>query len=175
MARDADEAAAAAFAHKVQRMIDIPNADMHGVRTQTARKNHDQLFRWANHMREHETRTIHQHERVYLVASDLRIVLKARHYSGYDKWKKSKCKQRSDAFLEEKDIKTLHEKHWAVEINGSYYELVRGINGSRFSSENPVERCDRRIAARIFIGTTHCEHEALQEIGTAQQLFGFSN
>jgi hypothetical protein len=158
-------AAAVAFARKIQRMLDLAGADMRKLRTQTARKNHDQLFSWANHMREHEAQTIHPYERVYIVASDLRLVLTSRHCSGYDKWQNAKCKQRSDAFLEEKDIETLHEKHWALEIDGTYYELVRGINGSRFSSASPVEQCNRRITARIFIGTTHFRREALQEIG----------
>lgn len=165
MAADEAEAAAAAFASKVQRMLDLADADMKKVRTQTARKNHNQLLRWADHMRQHEART-ELHERVYLVASDLRLVLKSQRSSGNNKWQESRCRQRRDTFLEEKNVGTLHEKHWAVEVNGRYYELVRGACGSRFSSTKPVERCDRQIAARIFIGTTHCEHNALEEIGT---------
>jgi hypothetical protein len=53
---------------------------------------------------------------------------------------KNKCKQRTDTVLEEKDIETLHEKHWAAKINGRYHGLVRGINRSDFSSANSAEQ-----------------------------------
>lgn len=158
------EAAIAAFAKKIDRMLDLAHADMNFVHTQTKRRNHKQLLQWAEHMCQHEART-EPHKRVYLVASDLRLVVTSQRSSSNSKWQKSRCRQRGDTFLKEKDVRTLHEKHWAVEINGRYYELVRSPYGSRFSSTIPVHRCDRQITARIFIGTTHCEHDALEEIG----------
>lgn len=164
-------AGAVALARKIRKMLDIPRVDMHKVRTQTVRKNHDILYSWARRMQYHESRTELQHERVYLVASELQIVLTSQQHLGKNKWQHSNCNQRSDTFLTEKGMRTLHEKHWAVEINGRYYELVRDGQGSHFSSTIGVERCDRQIAARIFIGTTHCEHGALKEIGTSQSLF----
>jgi Tfp pilus assembly protein PilV len=164
MAGGMAEAATAAFAIKVQRMLDLAHADMNFVHTQTTRRNHKQLLQWAEHMRQHEART-ELHERVYLVASDLRLVVTSQQSSDNSKWQKSRCRQRRDTFLEEKDVRTLHEKHWAVEINRRHYELVRSAYGSRFSCTNRVEWCDRQITARIFVGTTHCEHNALEEIG----------
>lgn len=166
---DTAEAAAVALAWRIRRFLDIPRVDMHKVQTQTAQRNHDLLLRWAKKMHYHEALTERHHERVYLVASNLRIVLTSqRHLGSSSKWQHSNCRKRRGTFLSEKEMETLLEKHWALEIGERYYELIRDDRGSRFSSAIPVEECDRQIAARIFIGTTHCEHAALKEIGTTK-------
>jgi hypothetical protein len=51
-----------------------------------------------------------------------------------------------------------------------YYELIQRDNVSKFSSDVAVERNDRRIVARIFLGVTHCHYNALKEIGKMQKL-----
>jgi hypothetical protein len=72
-------------------------------------------------------------------------------------------------FLDPKEIDDLHEKHWAIEIDGRYYELVRDEDDqSHFSARNRVGHFDRRVASRIFMGTTHCEHHALESIGMSE-------
>ena len=164
MARE-NTAAAVALARKIKEFIDIPNADMRYLRTQTAQKNHEQILRWVDRMSYHERRITQPHERVYLVVSELRLIVASHRKSGSTNWKSSRCRQREGSFLKDEDIESLHSKHWAVEVDGRYYELTRDARGSRFSSSRRIEQCDRQIVARIFIGDTHFEHEALKEIG----------
>jgi hypothetical protein len=160
----------AAFVERVHAMTDLLYINTRRIQTQTAKSNHDVLLWWSDYMRYHEAQTKRPHERVYLVASDLRLVFQSNLYSGPNKWEARPSRQRSGLFLKDKDIKTLHEKHWAIEINGRYYELNRDDRGSNFSSAIRVGDCDRHIAARIFMGTTHCKHRALKDIGTRVDL-----
>lgn len=157
--------AAAAFRHRIERITDLSSAHMHIMETQTTNENIEVLRRWAKHMNYHQSQTRQRHERVYLVASDLRAFTASQLYSGKEKWRTSASRQRQDLFLDEEELESLHEKHWAVEVDGRYYELVRDEYGSHFSSAIRTEDCDRHFAARIFLGTTHCEHSALKAIG----------
>lgn len=163
-------AATAELARNFKGMFDPSKVDMHKIRTQTARMNNELLLNWADHMYHHEAQTEKQHERVYLVVSDLKLIAASQHYSGQVKWQRNQSKPRAHLFLHEQDVETLHEKHWAVEINGRYYELVRDEDASFFSSANRVEDNDRQIVARIFIGTTHLGHPALKDIGKCTHL-----
>jgi hypothetical protein len=160
-----NDRAAAAFARRIERIIDLRKVDMHKMETQTTNNNIEVLRKWAKCMYDHEVQTKQHHERVYLVASDLRAIMTSQRHSGKDKWRTSDSRRRRDLFLREKELESLHEKHWAVEVDERYYELVRDEYGSHFSSAIRTEHCDRQIAVRIFIGTTHCEHSALKEIG----------
>jgi hypothetical protein len=99
----------------------------------------------------HERKTKANYELVYFVVSDLRLTVASQRYSGGPKWRTSGHYQRRGCFLNEKDIKSLYEKHWAAEINGTYYELKRDHSGSRFSYTRRVKQWDRQIAARIFL------------------------
>jgi hypothetical protein len=160
-----NDTAAAAFIRRIERIIDLRKVDMHKMKTQTANKNIEVLRKWAKRMYDHEAQTKQHYERVYLVASDLRAIITSQRHSGKEKWRTSASRQRRDLYLRERELESLHEKHWAVEVDGRYYELVRDEYGSHFSSAIRTEHCDRQIAARIFIGTTHCGHSALKEIG----------
>lgn len=158
---------AKALARKIEHIANPSIPEMYQIWTRTALENKNSLLNWAFHMDEHEARTKNRHERVYLVVSELRLVTKSRRSSSKEKGQNTTSTQRTSCFLLRKDIKVLHEKHWALEINGRYYELTTDEDGSDFLFGELVGESNRRITARIFIGTTHCEHRALKEIGTA--------
>ena len=164
-----------AFARQLQDIVDPSKPDMHYINTQTAMKSYDMLRHWAKHMGYHELQTTQPHERVYLVVSDLKLKLSFQQYSGSIGSQKGCFAPRRGIFLHEKDIETLHEKHWAVEIDGRYYELVRNDrNISSFSSEALVEDNDRQIVARIFMGSTHIERRGLSSIGSYNKILQIS-
>ena len=139
---------------------------MHPIRTETARINRERLLHWRDEMDYHEAQTRGWRERVYIVFSDLNLLVLSENSTGQGKWHSPHTKNPSRPFLHERDVDSLHGSHWAVEIDGRYYELVR-LPGdrSKFSSKSRVEDNDRQILARIFIGTCHLGHTALEEIG----------
>lgn len=143
---------AAELARRIQSMIDPSNVDMHKIHTQTARTNREILLSWREDMDYHEAQTENQYERVYLVASDLRLLTLSEDYSGQGKWHSAHSKFLNHSFLHARDIDSLHESHWAIEIDGRYYELVR-LHGARskFSSDCRVEDNDRQVyCANIY-------------------------
>jgi len=155
-----------AFAQRIHDVVDPSKVDLHYFETQTAQKNHESLMEWAKQMEGNEAQVSNPSERLYLVASDLRLKMSSRGYYISKGGRGKKCIGRKDElYLPRKEIDTLYEKHWAVEINGKYYELTQQDNIAKFSSDTTVEQNDRYIAARIFIGTTHYQHEALTNIG----------
>lgn len=160
-----------AFAQSIQEVIDPSKVDMHYFRTQTSRKSHESLMKWARHMEEHEDRFRNQSERVYLVVSDLRLKMSSQGFSNSVGCQaKTRVNVRNEVYLPLQQASSLHEKHWALEVDGVYYELIQRDNVSKFSSDIAVERNDRRIVARIFLGVTHCHYNALKEIGKMQKL-----
>lgn len=157
----------AAFARRVDNMTIPWRVDMHKIRTRTARMNREKLLLWKEEMSYHEAHTKDPRERVYLVVSDLRLLALSENYSNAQgKWHSAHTELPTHSFLHERDINSLHESHWAVEINKHYYELVR-LHGdrSKFSSDERVDENERQILARIFIGTSHLGRAALDAIG----------
>jgi hypothetical protein len=154
------------LADRVQSMADPSKVNMYKIHTRTARMNREKLLRWKEEMDTHQQQTKDPRERVYLVVSDLRLLAMSENYSGQGKWHSAHTDLPHRPFLHERDINSLHESHWAIEIHGRYYELVR-VHGdrSKFSSEHRVEENGRQIMARIFLGTTHLGHHALDAIG----------
>ena len=112
-------------------------------------------------MSDHERHT-KQHERVYLVASELQRVTWSRERS--KKFPTKGSTKASGVFISQREIGRLHERHWAMEVDGQYYELVRDEHKSRFATK-PTEQCDRNICARIFLGRTHHEKGSLEAVG----------
>jgi hypothetical protein len=163
---------AAMAVQRIDTLTDPSQAELQKLEYQSTATNFNNLRNWSKHMRYHESQTVHAHERVYLVVSDLKLILASRQKVQKAFEGNFSSGTHSVPFLDQKEIESLHEKHWAVEINGRYYELVRDENSlSFFSSRSGAGQFDRRVAARIFIGTTHCEHRALDEIGTCFSLY----
>jgi hypothetical protein len=159
-----------AFAQSIQDVIDPSKVDMHYFRTQTSRKSHESPMKWARHMEQHEDRLRNESEKVYLVVSDLRIKISSQDFSNTVGRQAKNCTHtRNEVYLPLRQAYTLHEKHWAIEVDGVYYELIQRNNVSKFSSDVTVERNDRHTVARIFLGITHCRHDALKEIGKMQE------
>lgn len=155
-----------AFAQSIQDVIDPSKVDMHYFRTQTARKSRESLMKWARYMKDHEAQFQNRSVRVYLVVSDLRLKMSSQGFSSSaDSQAREFVNARDKAYLPLEQASSLHEKHWALEIDGVYYELIQRSNVSKFSSNVTVGRNDRHIVARIFLGGTHCHHDALKEIG----------
>jgi hypothetical protein len=166
MSQDEDTPAMRALKRKVGRLMDPLDVDLLRIGTQTSTKNDDLLYDWAGEMRLHESKTARPYERVYLVVSDLKLLLASRQKIEKTLDEKIRSVRHSDVFLDSKEIDGLREKHWAVEVDGRYYELDRDKEDrSFFSARKHVGHFDRRVAARIFIGTTHFEHRALKSIG----------
>jgi hypothetical protein len=158
--------AAAGLAQRIRCLVDPSRVDMHKICTQTSKTNRDILLSWREQMGYHEFQTKNCRERVYLVVSDLRLLAISELSLGQGKWHSAHTDPPNKLFLRERDINSLHENHWAVEVDERYYELVR-LPGdrSRFSSDHRVQDNDRQILARIFIGTTHLGQKALNDIG----------
>jgi hypothetical protein len=153
---------------KVAKLTDPAKVELHKI-GQTSRTNRHLLSVWAQNMRHHEMQTPHPYERVYLVVSDLKLLLASRQKVQKVLDEKTRGIRHSRVFLDSKELDDLHEKHWAIEVDGRYYELVRDEDDhSHFSARNRVGHFDRRVAARIFIGTTHCEPRALESIGKSE-------
>lgn len=159
-----------AFAESIQHVIDPSKVDMHYFKTQTSRKSRESLLKWARNMENHEDQFRNLSERVYLVVSDLRLKVSAQDFSNsLGRQAKNFANMRNEVCLPLGQAYTLHEKHWAIEVDGIYYELVQQDNISSFSSTITVESDNRHIVARIFLGATHCCHGALKEIGMMQR------
>ena len=175
--REEDRAPINAFASSIRSVFDPSKVDMHYVQTQTAWRSSKAMIRWADRMHEHETNVPNSSERVYLVVSDLKLKMSSQRYSsGSMRRQAGRLVSRRDyVYLPDKNVRTLHEKHWAIEINGVYYELVQKHNRSHFSSSVSIEENDREIVARIFVGTTHCQYHALRDIGMSNYTGSWKN
>jgi hypothetical protein len=168
MSVDDDGPAMRALKRKIDKLMDPLHVELLSIGGQTLNSNHDMLYDWSKGMRYHESKSTRLWERVYLVVSDLKLMLASRHKleKALDNKSPGPLVSHSGVFLNPKEIDGLREKHWAIEVDGAYYELDRDKRDqSFFSSRRRVGHFDRRIAARIFLGTTHFERRALQSIG----------
>jgi hypothetical protein len=160
-----------AFAQSIQDVIDPSKVDLHYFKTQTSWKSRESLIKWARHMEEHEEQFENRSDRVYLVISDLRLKMSSQGSSSFvGNQGRNRTKARNEVYLPLEQAADLHEKHWALEVDGIYYELVQRNNVSMFSSDVTVENHNRHIVARIFLGVTHCLHNALKKIGKLRKL-----
>ena len=153
--------AAEAFQSNLVRIADPACIYAKQLRSQTAKKTLRTLEDWADCMHKYEKQVKDPRDRVYLVASDIRLS----EVSYQASRKSTSSKHDPDDFISTLKLQTLHEKHWAVETDGRYYELFQQEGDSEFSCRAYVDNDFRHVIARIFIGCTHMGHIALQAIG----------
>ena len=112
---------------------------------------------------QHRESFIKPSDRVYLVASDLRLSVFS--YQKYNKCS-ARAKPIHSTYLSDVTLKVLHEKHWAVKKDDIYYGLAQIHGMAEFTYRSHVDDNDRHIIARIFLGPSHMGPRALEEIGT---------
>lgn len=91
--------------------------------------------------------------------------------------------QAAESSFPDTGSRELGECHWAVEVNGRYYELqvhkhlvVRELKDfSYFSAASMTSDGDREIKARIYVGSCHMQPEVIQEIGQPPFLSRFDH